>query len=202
MLAQPSHKTAQDVIDKATAWNRSHVERRREIVRKNYYKYRHLKAKPSPMEWFEQRYVPVPESGCWLWTGKTNRNGYGEVRKNDRLIPAHRMSWMLYRGDIPASLYALHRCDVRCCVNPEHLFLGTNDDNMKDMASKGRSTHGIKNWCTKLTEDDVRMIRALHGKETIISLANRFGVSHSGISRIQNFKLWKHLKSESEVSHL
>jgi hypothetical protein len=201
MSALPKSKSSQAAIDRATAWNLAHAERRREIVRKNYYAHRQLKPKPTAFDIIQSRSMPVTESGCWLWTGKTNQNGYGELRQNKKVIMAHRFSWMAVHGEMP-TCQVLHRCDVRCCVNPEHLFLGTHDDNMADMANKKRSTHGVKNWCTKLSEEDVMRIRSLKGKISMTKLANEYGVSHSGISRIQNYKMWKQLSEQSEVGHL
>ena len=202
MSALPKSKSSQATIDRATAWNRSHAERHREIVRKNYYKYRQIKPKPSSQSIIALRSIPVPESGCWLWIGKMNTNGYGELRRNKQFIQAHRFAWSAFRGAIPENSQVLHRCDVRCCVNPDHLFLGSHADNMADMAGKKRSTHGMKNWCTKLTDDDVRYIRTVKGHISILKLAKQFGVSNSGISRIQNYKMWKQLPQESENSHL
>lgn len=76
---------------------------------------------------------------CWLWTGTRNSKGYGRFRDNDRMIVAHRIAWDLAgRGPIPAGMQLCHVCDVRACVNPEHLFLGTQSDNMRDCVKKGR----------------------------------------------------------------
>lgn len=84
------------------------------------------------------RYVhPEPMSGCWLWIGVDDGDtGYG--RFGPRQHQAHRVSWLLYRGPIPAGLFVLHRCDVPRCVNPTHLFLGTQTDNVRDCIAKGR----------------------------------------------------------------
>ena len=88
---------------------------------------------------FERNFIPVTESGCWLWTGYSRRDGYGYIAHNKRAIGAHRASWIIYRGDIPEGLHVCHTCDVRDCVNPDHLFLGTASDNMQDCVRKGRS---------------------------------------------------------------
>lgn len=77
---------------------------------------------------------PVTESGCLLWMGPTNNRGYGQAQRTT----AHRVAWQLSYGEIPQGLLVLHKCDVRCCVNPKHLFLGTAGDNTQDMWNKGR----------------------------------------------------------------
>lgn len=80
--------------------------------------------------------VADPETGCILWTGSRNTGGYGQVRWRGDVWLVHRAAWMAEHGPIPANLCVLHRCDVRPCLNPDHLFLGTQKDNMADMAAK------------------------------------------------------------------
>lgn len=95
-------------------------------------------------EAIEDGSIPVPFSGCWLWTGVLNRSGYGQTRPpgtgGNKRVLAHRVSYEAFVGPIPPGLFVCHSCDVRCCVNPDHLFVGVNLDNCRDMASKGRGT--------------------------------------------------------------
>jgi hypothetical protein len=142
---------------------------------------------------------PEPNTGCWLWAGNVNRKGYGSVSirrsTNDR---AHRVSWRLHKGEIPPSLWVLHKCGVPSCVNPDHLFLGTCADNLQDMARKGRQVfqrhpekapRGTRNGNAKLTESKVAAIRSSGG--TCIVRAARYGVSQSLISAIRTGIIWK-----------
>ena len=90
----------------------------------------------SPAERFAARYIPEPNTGCWLWLGWTDADGYGGFKIDGVTLKAHRVSWMLARGEMP-KLQVLHRCDTPGCVNPDHLFLGDNDTNIADKIRKG-----------------------------------------------------------------
>lgn len=92
----------------------------------------------SLQERFDEKYVPVTESGCWLWTGSSNRYGHLRVPSAAKAFRAHRVSYELHKGSIPKGMNVLHRCDVTLCVNPDHLFIGTQTDNMRDMIAKSR----------------------------------------------------------------
>lgn len=83
---------------------------------------------------FEDRYIPEPMSGCWLWLGAGDENGYGRFRR----IRAHRYAYLKFIGEIPAGKFVCHKCDNPACVNPAHLWLGENRDNLEDMTKKGR----------------------------------------------------------------
>lgn len=104
---------------------------------------RHL----QDIESFEEKISPEPNSGCWLWTGFEYGNGYGGVKRRPRVILAHRYAWELFVGEIPDSMNVLHRCDTPKCVNPQHLFLGTHLDNMRDCSLKKRTRSQKKTHC-------------------------------------------------------
>jgi hypothetical protein len=119
--------------------------------------------------------------GCWLWTGSTTM-GYGQISTSKKNGPelAHRVSWLLAHGFIPTHLHVLHRCDVRACVNPDHLFLGTQADNIRDMIAKGRQ----RNWDrTRVKTPLPPHIIDRIGTVSDRTLAREAGVSHLLIAR-------------------
>lgn len=128
---------------------------------------------------------------CWLWIGAI-RGTYGVVWLNRRNEPAHRVSWAMVNGEVPRGLFVLHRCDVRRCVNPAHLFLGRHEDNMRDMSLKGRGARGSKAANAKLTEDDVAAIK--RSGKTLKALGEQYGVHLSNIHLIKTGKHWAHVK--------
>lgn len=151
-------------------------------------------------ERFEDKYIPDPNSGCWHWTAYCNAGGYGvlgsdKVRK--KTILAHRVSWTLHYGDIPDGMKVCHTCDVPSCVNPDHLFLGTQAENIDDMAKKGRraSFKGVNNTNVTLNEIQVRVIRRLLGfkKQTQQEIGDMFGVNQAAISKINRGLAWGHI---------
>ena len=131
------------------------------------------------------RYV-VKTGGCWLWQGSVDRYGYGTIL-ND--LMAHRYSYELHKGQIPSGLQVRHICDVRRCVNPGHLIVGTGQDNMNDMVKRGRSLTGERNHRAKLTAEAVSEIRA--SSLPVKELAVKFKVSWSLVYQVRSRKIWK-----------
>lgn len=160
------------------------------------------KAKP-----FSAKYT-VAEDGCWVWAQSKSRLGYGMVSFNGKQTSAHRVSWMLYRGDIPAGMSVCHTCDNPACVNPGHLWLGTHQQNMADKVAKGRQARGeaiTKNRpydpskrprgeghkLAVLNNDAVKAIRA--DARSFTAIAGDFGVSRQIVSRIVRGLAWTHV---------
>lgn len=193
--AEPrQYKSSQAARDRAKAWSVANRERRREIQRDHYWRnHPERKIGLPPEDRLERMIVRVPMAGCWLWAWAVNRNGYGKTKSDGRHITAHRWSWVIHRGSIPNGLFVLHRCDVPACVNPDHLFLGTHQDNADDREKKGRGHKMPIHREARLTDEEVLEIRRLHRKVTVVALGKQFGVHHSHISRIQNRKFWKHI---------
>lgn len=133
-------------------------------------------------------------TGCWEWTASKHRGTYGQISVGNRPKRAHRVSYELFCGTIPDGLHVLHKCDNRGCVNPRHLFLGTNADNQADMDAKGRRvivpSKGEANGSAKLTSTEAAAIRAAKGV-TEKALAAQFGISKSQVHNIRSGRLWK-----------
>lgn len=165
-------------------------------------------AKKTDMERFWDKVSPEPNSGCWLWIGSYDDRpgkGYGFFTLG-KLMGAHRASWLMFRGPIPQSLFVLHKCDTPPCVNPDHLFLGTHLDNVRDSVTKGRHAaqkpehsvrmravvaRGTEHWMAKLSEADIAAIRSARGTQRAVS--KRFGISQSSVWRIRRGVSWSHL---------
>lgn len=141
--------------------------------------------------------VPEPNSGCLLWLGHSNQEGYGLLWARDTTVLAHRLSWELANGPIPEGLLCLHKCDVPSCINPAHLFLGSNKDNMADRRRKGRyrNKRGTDHPLRKLSEDQAREIKFSLGRAS--DLSKRFNIDRSIVWRIRTGKLWSHLQKEA-----
>jgi hypothetical protein len=141
--------------------------------------------------------------GCWIWTGHTTTTGYGVIYCRSHNLLAHRLAYEFTFGSIPDGLEVLHRCDVRTCVAPHHLFVGTQQDNMRDMVTKMRNMHvsrpetlarGERQHLARLTEISVREIRMrAQTGESLRGLAREFGVQHWTIQSVVKRITWKHV---------
>ena len=145
------------------------------------------------MERFYEKVDAGPGGGCHLWMASTTSEGYGQLWVGDKNIGAHRIAWELRNGPIPDGLCVLHTCDRRECVNPNHMFLGTRADNAEDRDAKGRHKpgRGERHGNSKLTEADVRAIRAdprLHREIAVDYETNR-----SNVGSIKRRNTWRHL---------
>lgn len=133
----------------------------------------------------------MASDGCWIWRGYVGPDGYGRFSDGKKLLRAHRFSYEVLIGPIPQGMLVCHKCDVPLCVNPKHLFLGTNMTNSDDKVLKGRHQFGTRHVCAKLTEDEVRAIRLdIRSHEKI---AKDYSVSHGTITGIKRGKTWKHV---------
>jgi len=142
----------------------------------------------------------VNENGCHICTSHAlNTYGYPQCKINYKMKLIHRLVYEQKYGPIPKGMSVCHKCDTRNCINPEHLFLGTNQDNVDDMVGKGRQSHqgspglpGEKHPQAKLTEKQVIEIRKYEGM-TDKQIANIYGVSVTNINNIRRYKKWKHI---------
>lgn len=137
---------------------------------------------------------PIPVSGCWIWTGAANKDGYGVLQRGNKTQLAHRYIYSMVVGPLADNL-VLHRCDTPSCVNPHHLFLGTANDNMQDMVRKGRNRpakkYGSLHPAAKLTEADIPIIKKL--SQSGLSqreIAVKFNVSQRTIWDIVHGRIW------------
>lgn len=126
-----------------------------------------------------EKVEPITESGCWIFIGAIKGNGYGDLWRNGKVIGAHKVSYELFVGKVPHGLDVCHRCDVRCCVNPHHLFVGTRAENMQDCFAKGRTVSPA----AKFSKEEVEKIRSslTPSKE----LARELGVHYNTIYKIR-----------------
>ena len=158
-----------------------------------------LRVAREPLEAYFWRHVSKTDS-CWLWIGGKQGQGYGLISRRDTRLLAHRFSWELHHGSIAEDMVVCHRCDNPICVNPAHLFLGTQKDNVRDMMRKDRHDHdglelGRGPHPVKLNAAKVRAIRTKYatGMHTQRELAAEYSVSSSTVSRIVRQQSWVHV---------
>lgn len=165
---------------------------------------------------FDSHFTCSKESGCWLWTAALDGHDYGHFWFRGEIMKAHRVSWVLHKGEIPEGKWVLHRCDTPRCVNPEHLFIGDRTANMQDMAAKGRQVFQVspekiarceKSVKAKLTNDQTREIKRLLADGVSLSrLAKLYGVCKSTVSHIRTGRNWKYLdvmpRAEIEIEQI
>jgi hypothetical protein len=152
----------------------------------------------TPEERFWRQVAKGDDADCWLWTGRLMTNGYGVMGIKKRQIGAHRFSYELFNGPIPIGLDVLHNCpsgDCRRCVNPRHLWLGTQIQNNADTQAKRRHAHGERHGLARLTVAQVRAIRATHavGGITQLSIAREYGISPTAVAAIVLRKTWQYV---------
>jgi DNA-binding transcriptional regulator YiaG len=164
---------------------------------------RHLQTVSSAIDRFDASYIPEPISGCWLWIGAEQGSyGYGRLKVNGKAMQAHKYSYERFVGEVPEKMLVCHHCDNPACVNPYHLFVGTNQDNTNDKVRKNRQAKGKSlsnaqsknkargelNGNSKLTKDQIHKIRSLDVSQR--KIAKMFGVSQALISKIQRKEMW------------
>lgn len=135
----------------------------------------------------------IPFSGCLIWTGDYDKDGYGVISNQGKRIATHRAAYALFKG--PPQKFVCHTCDVPACINPDHLYDGTNSDNMRDRSRRDRANKatGVRHGKSKYTEEDVQRMRAMRSSgQTLRQIADAFGVKGTGnIWHIVSGKTWR-----------
>jgi len=142
---------------------------------------------------FFKRFIPVTESGCWIWESYSHQAGYGLIKYHGTMIRAHRLSYLIHIGAIPENMLICHSCDIPACVNPAHLFLGRPAENTADMFKKDRFPirKGADHHGAKLTDEKVIAIRKDSRPQK--EIAADYGVIKQTISDIKLRKIWRHI---------
>lgn len=162
------------------------------------------KARTIDQDFIIANCIPEPMSGCWLWTGPTHKDctAVGQRAHINVMVDgvcrqklASRIAYELFRGPIPEKLCVCHACDNGMCVNPDHLFVGTHQDNVTDMVKKNRHAKGSKQGSSKLNEDQVRQIREMVERgEKQRDVARHFGISQGNVAFVAQRISWRWLE--------
>lgn len=146
---------------------------------------------------FTEKYKVCDDTGCWLWTGAINSGGYGSFKFNGKPVSAHKVAFILLKKEEIGDQWVLHNCDIRKCVNPDHLYLGDRLQNVKDMWDRKRNPdrRGEKHHLRKLTDKEIIEIRQKYIPRIITQqdLAIEYGVTQGMIGHIVNNKNWVHI---------
>jgi len=144
---------------------------------------------------FWSRVPRLDSSKCWNWAGCLDSNGYGVMSIKNQAKRAHRVSFMIHYGSTRGGMHVLHRCDNPACVNPSHLFEGTNTDNVADMVDKERNPRGETCGLSRFSESQILEIRSKYVKNVygMKRLAREFGTCQSTINKILKRRTWKHV---------
>lgn len=139
--------------------------------------------------------IEVAPSGCFNWKLFRNKKGYGRMKVDGQHRPAHRVSYQVFRKAVPEGLFVLHECDNPACVNPAHLFLGTNLDNVRDSVAKGRNSRGERHGRSKLSDANIQEVtKRYSGGESIKNLSLAFNVTVRTMNEVLRGKSFKHIK--------
>jgi hypothetical protein len=148
-----------------------------------------------PIEVLHKRSNYNAATGCIEWIGSKDRDGYGTFSLHRKPVKAHRMAFALYVGEIPKGLSVLHSCHNRGCINPEHLRLGTTQDNTKDMVEAGRQNRGEKVYLAKMRAKDIIEIRTLYKGNygDLSNIGRKYGITPSTVQKIVKKQAWRHI---------
>jgi len=158
-------------------------------------RYTMVRPRKTLMEIFMNKVRVVAESGCWECTASKHKFGYGWIRDGSRAELFHRAAWKLFRGPIPPNMQVLHKphCHNPPCGNPDHLYLGTDKENRRDMVLNQTLPRGEQCSTAKLTEKEVREIKSFNKKISGATIAKVYGVSPSLVALIRSGQRWKHI---------